>query len=175
MEKVNHQRLYIMIGVPGSGKTYYATHEKSCDDKYVSRDEIRFSLLRDREDYFSHEDEVIDIYYTTIADHLNAGHTVWADATCLNFKSRSWFISKLEKMVDFKGLDIEVVAVFMDTTYYECTSRNAMRGERTRVPDKAMYNMWLKLTPPAPDEYYLNKAYGVIYKEGIAHEYVLFE
>ena len=50
--------LYIMCGAPASGKTWFAKHNL-CNGPgwyYVSRDEVRFSLLKDDEDYFSREE-----------------------------------------------------------------------------------------------------------------------
>jgi predicted kinase len=36
--------LYMMVGIPGSGKSTFA---KTLKGKYVSRDEVRFKLLQD--------------------------------------------------------------------------------------------------------------------------------
>ena len=50
--------LYIMCGPSGCGKTTWAhnfikeQHETN-DIRYVSRDEIRFSLIKEGEEYFS--------------------------------------------------------------------------------------------------------------------------
>ena len=48
--------LYLMSGIPASGKSTYA-HKlaEKTGAVYISRDEIRFSLLKDEEDYFTHE------------------------------------------------------------------------------------------------------------------------
>ena len=48
-----------MVGCPGSGKSTWAKKHLP-DTYYVSRDEVRFSLLQDGEDYFSHEKEVFN-------------------------------------------------------------------------------------------------------------------
>ena len=48
-------KLYLMAEAPGSGKTYWATHHLTENDKYISRDEIRFSMLEDKDDYFARE------------------------------------------------------------------------------------------------------------------------
>ena len=52
--------LYILCGPSGCGKTTWAEQFMSDDEdvRYVSRDEIRFSLLKEGEDYFAHEREI---------------------------------------------------------------------------------------------------------------------
>ena len=60
--------LYIMCGAPASGKTWFAKN-KLCNGPgwyYVSRDEVRFSLLKDGDEYFSREDEVFDLFISKI-------------------------------------------------------------------------------------------------------------
>ena len=52
-------RLYVLVGCPGSGKSTWAKKHLA-DTYYVSRDEIRFGLLKAGDDYFSHEDEVYE-------------------------------------------------------------------------------------------------------------------
>ena len=52
--------LYLMCGIPGSGKSHWAKGVK--DAVIVSRDAIRFNLLKDGEDYFAHEDEVVETF-----------------------------------------------------------------------------------------------------------------
>ena len=51
------KKLYLMIGIPGSGKSTWARNRK--DGIIVSRDAIRCSFLKDGENYFSKEDLVI--------------------------------------------------------------------------------------------------------------------
>ena len=61
--------LFINIGLPGSGKsTFCENHMRHFP--IISRDRIRFSLLKDKDAYFSNEKEVfgellfkIDVYY----------------------------------------------------------------------------------------------------------------
>lgn len=55
--------LYVMIGIPGSGKSTWAKANKKEKDIYVSRDEVRFSLLQDGDEYFSKEKEVLKEFY----------------------------------------------------------------------------------------------------------------
>ena len=61
-----------MCGAPGCGKSTYAKEycKKYPETVYVSRDEIRFSLLAEDEYYFSHETEVLEKFYTNIANAI---------------------------------------------------------------------------------------------------------
>ena len=49
--------LWLMCGAPGSGKSWFAKNILKTDDtwQYISRDEIRFSLIKEGEDYFGKE------------------------------------------------------------------------------------------------------------------------
>ena len=50
--------LILMMGIPGSGKSTWVKNHMKSDDIYISRDEIRFSLLQPGDEYFSKEKEV---------------------------------------------------------------------------------------------------------------------
>ena len=78
-------KLIIFMGPSGSGKSYLAKHIQETHDDciIVSRDAIRFALLKDGEDYFAHEDEVVRRYYDNINRAIGVHKYVIADATHL--------------------------------------------------------------------------------------------
>ena len=86
METKKYQ-VYIRSGAPGSGKsTWRRNHGVS---KYrVSRDEIRFSVLKDGEDYFSHEKETFKMFIDAIKKKVTEYGIVFIDASHLEFYSR---------------------------------------------------------------------------------------
>lgn len=141
-------KFYIMVGCPGSGKSTYAKKHFP-KALYVSRDEIRFNLVKEDEEYFSKEDEVFTEFINTINLGLAAGHDVIADATHLNSKSRM----KLLGSVDLDKTKTEVIAIVMQTPLEICIKRNELRkGTRSYVPINVIKNMYKFFKIPTLEE-----------------------
>jgi len=85
--------LYLMCGIPGSGKsTFLKNRVKKDTSVVISRDVIRFSIVKPEEDYFSHENEVLAIFWKKINEALAAGKNVFVDQTSLTPKARKWLL-----------------------------------------------------------------------------------
>ena len=136
--------LYVMSGMPGSGKTHYCKEHKN-DGIHVSRDVIRFALLEDGDNYFAHENEVYEIFWEKINKELAAGNNVYADQTSLTMNARGWLLSHIK-------VPCKKVAIMMDTPLQTCLDRNDMRTGKERVPIKTMINMHQNFTKPRVDE-----------------------
>lgn len=143
--------LYIMIGAPGSGKSTFAnkTFESKIDTIIVSRDNIRFKMLEDTDEYFSKEDKVFEAFYTSIADLLKSGIDVVADATHLNKAGRA----KLVDHVNSIYADYYITFVYIDTGLSLCLERNKYREGRAKVPDDTLKNMYYRIVRPSFDEF----------------------
>lgn len=155
-------KLYVMIGCPGSGKSTFAKNImlKGKEDKikYISRDEIRFSIINENEAYFSKEDEVYRKFIGRIKDALKEGYDVIADATHLNSMSRYKLFSNLGNSIK----NIEVIAVFMRTPLDICIKQNENRkGTRAYLPPEQIRKMFGKLKFPTLFEY--NGCFNFIY------------
>ena len=50
--------LYIMVGVPGCGKSTWIENNRDSYSTVISRDEIRFNMLKSDDDYFKYETKV---------------------------------------------------------------------------------------------------------------------
>lgn len=149
------KQLFIMIGAPGSGKSTWVKRQLRNDiDAYVSRDEIRFSLLQDEEDYFAREKEVFDIFTQRIADYINDDndlYRIFADASHLNYGSRMKLLNTLKaKGVNLNQININYIYMF--TSLATCLERNALREGRARVPDKTIEEMYKSLREPEASE-----------------------
>lgn len=140
-------KLYISCGIPGSGKTTFLNKIKKENEIIVSRDDIRFSLLKEGEDYFSHEDEVFNIFINTITKYINSGYNVYADATHLNRGSRAKLTYSLKKE-GCKPSSIETI--FFNVPLDICLERNNKRkGTKAFVPKGIIKRMYFQLDPPS--------------------------
>ena len=141
--------LYIMCGPSGCGKTTYIKNSDILAHCiHVSRDEIRYSLLKEEEDYFSHEKEVFRLFVKTIVDRMKEGYDVIADATHLNQFSRR----KLTQAIDMYTTDYKIIYVVFDVSADTCVIRNANRTGRANVPENVIRNMCRDFRAPTKDE-----------------------
>ena len=129
--------VYILCGVPGCGKSYFAKNFVNSNRVWVSRDFFRFHLISDQEDYFSHEKETFKAYTDEIIKQLKNGMDVIADATHLNFRSRK----KLTDAIDKEYKDYNIVYVVFDVPMDVILKQNAQREGRARVPEEAIHRM----------------------------------
>lgn len=142
-------RLIILSGIPGTGKSTFAKNRLIQYSNYISRDEIRFNLLRAGEDYFAHERQVWTEYVARIADLLNEGKDVIADSTNLSKKSRKKLLNDLDLFVN-KDFTIEIYSFKVPIEV--ALARNAQREGRARVPDDALRKMEKSFIFPSYEE-----------------------
>lgn len=143
MKKKNN--LYVMVGPPAAGKSTLARTDFP-DSIYVSRDEVRFSMIKEGEEYFSKEKQVYMEFILRIQEALSTGKDVVADATHLNKASRAKLLNALILT------DVRVVAVFIKPTLEVCLERNLKREGRERVPEDAIKNMHRFCGKPTKEE-----------------------
>lgn len=147
--------LYILCGVPGCGKSTWVREKMkenahSTDSKwaYISRDEVRFSIIKEEDDYFSKEKQVFGEYVRRICESLKDTYTVntIADATHLNKISRDKLINAIYRMCP--ELEFNIVMVYFDIPIEVCIFRNNKRSGRARVPENVIKNMYATLEFP---------------------------
>ena len=144
-----NKSLYMLVGLPASGKSTWA--KAKCKNNphaaYISRDEIRFSLLKDGEDYFAKEKEVFKTFITSIQQAMSDAfdyNEIYIDATHLNERSRQKVLNKL----NVSHWDIYLVN--FTTPIEVCIERNSHRTGREFVPESVIRNMesWRDVIQP---------------------------
>ena len=150
----NNGILYVSCGVPGSGKSTFLKEMKEENEVIISRDEIRFSMLKPGEDYFAHEYEVYMKFLQEIVKNIRAGYNVYADATHLNEKSRYKLLSQLYH----RGCNqFETDAIYFNVPLKICLERNEARlGTPAYVPPEQVKRMAQQFVPPQKHEGFNN-------------------
>ena len=139
-------KLTIMMGIPGSGKSTWARANKKENDVIVSRDEIRFGLLKEGEEYFAHENQVISTFLTDIRIALSEGHNVFADATHLTKKVRARVIEYV------KGFADEIECVWIDAPLEIAFKQNDKRQGLAWVKHGIIRRMAFSIEEPEESE-----------------------
>lgn len=159
------QKVYLLCGPAGVGKSTWAVqHMEPETDVLISRDNIRFMMLRDDEPYFAVEDRVRKMFFECIENRTsdNKYDAVFIDATHLVPKSRA------QVMHHVKG-DAYCIAVSFEAPAGVAIERNKQRIGRALVPESVIYNMKDNFVIPTLkegfDEIWHVDAEGVIRKE----------
>ena len=147
--------LYILCGIPGCGKSTWVKNRMaentSTDPKWecVSRDEVRFSIIKEEDDYFSKEKQVFNEFVKRICEKLDDAWVanVIADATHLNEVSRNKLINAIRRS-RHKDKPLHITMVYFDIPLEVCKFRNNKRIGRMRVPDDVMDKMYRSLEFP---------------------------
>lgn len=139
--------LFIMMGAPGAGKSTFIKNLKGESGIPISRDQIRFSMVKENEPYFSKEKEVYKEFIRLINEHLSRNRNVIADATHLNAASRN----KLINCITAPNVNIHVV--WIKTTLETCLKQNELRkGTRAYVPPSVITKMHNSIEKPEFEE-----------------------
>lgn len=136
---MKQKRVWLTSGLPGSGKTTWIKNQlRKKGGFWCSRDIVRFSILKEGDSYFEHEDEVFNAWIAQICEALANPlvEDIYIDATHLNDRSREKTLSRLPKD------NIEKITnVVFDVPIEVCLERNSKRTGRELVPESAIRNM----------------------------------
>lgn len=133
-------KLFMMIGIPASGKTSLAEQiAKSEGAEIVSSDNIRKELYGN-ENIQGDSNEVFKTVENRIINGLKNNKNMIYDATNINYKRRMSFLQKIRK------LKIEKIAIMVATPYEQCLIRNSQRERQ--VPEEAIKRMYFNFYVP---------------------------
>lgn len=129
----------MLIGLPGSGKSYLA--DKYTHEGFVvhSSDAIREELTGDVNNQRANSD-VFSVLHRRIKDDLAAGIDCVYDATNINYKQRMEFLKYLNNVECMKE------AVVVCTPYETCLLQNEQRERK--VPAEVIDRMYRRFTIP---------------------------
>ena len=163
--KKKQQTVFVMCGCPGSGKSTWVIEQiRPMVDALISRDNIRFMLLKDDDDYFAYEDKVRNMFFQAIKNNTSSDdfENIYIDATHLTRKTRSQVRSWIRRHP-------YQIAVSFEVPLEVALERNAQRAGRARVPETVIYNMYNRFEKPTLkvgfDEIWHVDAEGNITKE----------
>lgn len=132
--------LYLMVGIPGAGKTTWAKAQTDC--VYLGSDELRRRLYG-REMTPRGYRKIHRIMAREAAAHLSVGQNVVVDSAHISRNSRR----KLLKLIPS---DVKRVAVFIDTPLKQALENNQHRNRH--VPEPGIRFLKLRLRPPEQSE-----------------------
>lgn len=145
--------LFLMVGIPGSGKsTWIANQIDSLEQeqyKVISRDEIRFAMLKPGEDYFLHENAVFAQFIKSINDAIaNKVQYIFIDATHISPGSRAKVLQRVREPAS-TSLVVEVFNTPLET----CLERNSKRTGLANVPAASIKSMARGFSHPTMEEF----------------------
>ena len=163
---MKQKTVFLLCGIPASGKSTWARAHMTPTTEWISRDKVRFSIVREDEEYFSHEDEVFDTFIAYINQTLENPEvdTIFIDATHISKGARRKVLSRIHKQNI-----TELNCVWFDVSLDTCLARNHLRTGRERVPETAIENMYKSKTYPSKTEEGFNTIL-IIDENGIAKE-----
>lgn len=143
---MKQKKVFLMCGPSGSGKTTWVKNQMkdmSYPAAHISRDEIRFSMVREDEDYFAHEDEVVKEFHRKAQEAIDGEPLViFIDATHLSEKSRNATLDALNLE------NCELYAVNFEIPVDVCISQNDQRTGRAKVPRSVIRRMFYTYDAP---------------------------
>ena len=142
-------KIVLVCGLPGSGKSTWIKRHLNDKSIHISRDEVRFSLLKNNDSYFAKEKETFKLFINKIQNAVDTMNltTIYVDATHLNKKSRNKVLSNLK----LKKNDI-VEMIWFDVPVKTCLARNAQRTGRALVPEEKIFEMYSHMEIPTEAE-----------------------
>ena len=137
---------YLLIGIPGSGKSTYAKKlSKETNAIIISSDDIRTRLFGSRQN-ISNDRVVFKTMRKEITENLNEGKNVICDATNVTISKRASFLNELI------NIDCKKIAIVINRDTKTCIEQNKLRDKTCQVPAVAIYTSAKKFEYPTLSE-----------------------
>lgn len=147
--------LIMFCGVPGSGKSTEARRmagslaARSITVEYISRDELRFSIISDESEYFfSKEKEVFSKFVEKMNNSLNKNDCTIIDATHISKASRAKILRRVESPDS-----VRLLVLYLTTPLDVCIQQNDLRTGKERVPHEVIEKMAKQFEDPTEKEF----------------------
>lgn len=159
MENIIKVPVIMMCGIAGSGKDTAIKELIANHPEYnfsvISRDKIRFSLLKDDEDYFAHEDEVLRVFISTIKKEISRIKSLPAEEASKNvviINSTNLTATGRKKLLNKIHMPCKYIAYVIKVPTSVAIEQNANRTGRERVPTKTIFEMSKRFKLPSTEE-----------------------
>lgn len=140
--------LYVLIGLPGSGKSTYSEKIKNENTVVIATDNLREKVFGNRFNKKIKE-EVFKMLICESVMHLKNGINVIIDTTFLNEKSyRTIFIKEIDNL----EITVRKIAVVVKADIHLCISRDKNRTANRRVGNKVINELNDLISFPENDE-----------------------
>ena len=146
--------LIMFCGIPGSGKSTEAHRmtrsltARNLTVEYISRDELRFSMISDESEYFSKEKEVFSKFVEKMNNSLNKNDCTIIDATHISKASRAKILQRVEDPTN-----VRLLVLYLTTPIDVCMQQNDLRTGRERVPHEVIEKMVEQFEDPTEKEF----------------------
>ena len=146
--------LIMFCGIPGSGKPTEARRmagslaTRGLTIEYISRDELRFSMISDESEYFSKKKEVFSKFVEKMNNSLNKNDCTIIDATHISKASRA----KILRLVE-DPTNVRLLVLYLTTPLDVCMRQNDLRTGRERVPHEVIEKMAKQFEDPTEKEF----------------------
>lgn len=162
MDMEKKPTLIIMCGPAGSGKDYaiykdknsFVYKKREAGAKVVSRDKIRFRLIKENEVHTPKKEEpVFTEFVKQIGDFMNEGYDVIANATHVSRRARKRLRQEVDRYFRRSTrIKYDIIYYVVKRDFETCMAQNAQRSGRENVPESSIRYMCKNFTVPHYEE-----------------------